>query len=573
MNPPTNSEIVAVLDSFATRVADDLESEVLEFKPWNDAKSDMRVAVEYAVCFANAGGGVIVFGVADDVRGRVAAIHGIRGVDLDVWRRGIYEATRPNLKVQVEELAVPDGTGKLLVVRVPAAAAGQLHGTAQGLFKKRVGKNCMAVDPASLMHARVASGAVDWSGQTATVALQDLDPVEIARSRNILRRINPESELLRLPDEPYLVALGALRRGEVTHTGLLLFGREEHLGDLCPQHQVHYVHQTSETRVTRNESFKQPLLLTLERIEQYFSGPANLERELTVGLFKLRIPAYSIESVREAILNAVTHRDYSSPGEVLIRHTNKELVVTSPGGFIGGITPQNILRQEPVSRNRTLAEAFEKLRLVERAGVGRRRIFLPTLSYGKRPPAYETDGSRVTLRIFDGSFDARMASLVAQWKQEGVEMDLDGLLVLSHLRRRPFVDTKQAAELLQCSREVARAVLDQLTLPPTDLLERRGRASSATFHLSKRLASDLIGKGAYTRTKGLNPIRYAEMVKEFVRDHGFITPKQCRELLGWGESATDRVEISKLLRKWSGPDGFLTREGTPPKVRYSATKC
>ena len=74
MNPPANSEILALLDSFATRVADDLESEVLEFKPWNDAKSDMRVAVEYAVCFANAGGGVIVFGVADDVRGRAAAI-------------------------------------------------------------------------------------------------------------------------------------------------------------------------------------------------------------------------------------------------------------------------------------------------------------------------------------------------------------------------------------------------------------------------------------------------------------------------------------------------------------------
>ncbi len=60
------------------------------------------------------------------------------------------------------------------------------------------------------------------------------------------------------------------------------------------------------------------------------------------------------------------------------------------------------------------------------------------------------------------------------------------------------------------------------------------------------------------------------MVKEFVRDHGSITPKQCRELLGWGESATDRVEISKLLRKWSGADGFLVREGKPPKVRYAA---
>ncbi|MFL6261057.1 MAG: ATP-binding protein [Thermoanaerobaculia bacterium] len=60
-----------------------------------------------------------------------------------------------------------------------------------------------------------------------------------------------------------------------------------------------------------------------------------------------------------------------------------------------------LLRHEPVSRNRRLAEAFEKLRLVERAGIGRRRIFETMLAYGKRIPEYEADG-RVTLRIFDG---------------------------------------------------------------------------------------------------------------------------------------------------------------------------
>jgi ATP-dependent DNA helicase RecG len=173
------------------------------------------------------------------------------------------------------------------------------------------------------------------------------------------------------------------------------------------------------------------------------------------------------------------------------------------------------------------------------------------------------------LRIFDGVYDERMATLVAKWKQDGVEVDLDGLLVLSHLRRRPFINTAQATDLLQTSRDAAHGILDQLTLPPTALLERRGRATSATYHLSKRLASDLLGKGAYTRNKGVNPIRYAEMVKEYVRDHAAITPKQCRDLLGWGESNTDRVEISKLLRKWSAPDGFLKREGKPPKVSYS----
>ncbi len=102
------------------------------------------------------------------------------------------------------------------------------------------------------------------------------------------------------------------------------------------------------------------------------------------------------------MLNAVTHRDYTNPGEVLIRHSSHELTVTSPGGFIGGINLENILHHEAVARNRTLANAFLKLRLVESAGTGRRKIFIPMLEYGKRIPKYEADEFHVTLRIFDG---------------------------------------------------------------------------------------------------------------------------------------------------------------------------
>ena len=68
------------------------------------------------------------------------------------------------------------------------------------------------------------------------------------------------------------------------------------------------------------------------------------------------------------------------------------------------------------------AEIFEKLGLVERAGIGRRRIFITMLSYGKRIPKYETSGERVTLHIYDGGFDERMAVLVAKWKQKGFEI-------------------------------------------------------------------------------------------------------------------------------------------------------
>lgn len=567
MSIPTNIEVLSRLDLLDSQTADDLETQWLEFKPWTSPRDDMRLAVEYAVCFANGEGGVIVFGVADRIRGRNTAIHGARGYDLDVWRRGIFDSTRPNLTVEVEELMVPEGTGRLLLVRVPKGPCPP-YGTVQGLFKQRVGKNCMPMDPHAFARAQASAGIVDWSGLPAEgVEVSDLDLVEIARARNVLRQFRPQSDLSNVGDAELLVGVGAVRAGRVTRAGALLFGNRSLLSQLCPQHQVHYAFHT-ELEVLRNDSYREGLLNILERIEQTFTGPSNPEREVSVGLFKMRIPAFPVEVVREALLNAVTHRDYSDPGEVLLRHTARELVVSSPGGFLAGITPQNILRHEPVARNRTLAEAFEKLGLVERAGMGRRRIFITTLSYGKRMPEYQGEAARVILRIFDGAFDERMARLVAKWRGEGREIDLDALLVLSYLTEHAFIDVISGAELLQLPGNATRGVLDQLAQPHTGILERKGRTRAATYHLARAVAEDLVGKAGYTRLKGIDPIRYREWVREFVADHGSITPHECRELLGLGDSKSARVDISRYLRQWSAPGGFLRREGKPPKVRY-----
>jgi ATP-dependent DNA helicase RecG len=63
MTIPTNCDIYHLLEQLDHSIADDLESNVLDFKPWDDPKEDMKVAIEYAVCFSNAEGGVVVFGV------------------------------------------------------------------------------------------------------------------------------------------------------------------------------------------------------------------------------------------------------------------------------------------------------------------------------------------------------------------------------------------------------------------------------------------------------------------------------------------------------------------------------
>lgn len=573
MSVPDTAQILALLDRLDSCIADNLESQFLDFKPWQGPKDDLKLACEYACCFANGGGGVVVFGVADKVRGRKQAIHGAKGYDLDAFRYGIFNGTRPGIEALVEEIAVSEGTGKILVVRVPEGAH-KPYGTTAGLYKQRVGKNCMALDPVVFQRAQISSAAVDWSGAPAIgLGLQDLDPLQIERARQILRSKAPSSGLLELSEIEFLQGLEAVRDGRVTHAGMLLFARREVLARYCPQAQFHYVFHDSETTVARNDIDRMPLLEVVERMEHVFVGPLNPEREIELGLFKLRIPQFPIEGVREAVLNALTHRDYQNPGEILLRHSAKELVVTSPGGFVDGITPDNILRHEAVPRNRTLANALVKLRLVESSGIGRKRIFRSALVYGKRRPEYSTDGFSVTLRIFNQGAHEALAALIARLDAQGADVGLDELLVLDALRSQDFIDVSEAARVLQTSREDARRVLDGMSLPALALIERRGHTASATFYLAKGIAKELKGKAAYTKTRGLNPVRYAEMVREYLRDHQTIRNRELRELLGLGDSPSAQVEASRYFKKWSEAEGFLDQHGNGNSKFYTLRKA
>lgn len=566
MSVPSNTQILALLDRLDSCIADDLESQFLDFKPWQGP--DLKLACEYACCFANGSGGVVIFGVADKILGRKQAIHGAKGYDLDAFRYGIFNGTRPGIEAEVEEIAVPEGTGRVLVVRVPEGK-NKPYGTAAGLYKQRVGKNCMALDPVLFQRARISSAAVDWSGAPAIgLGVEDLDPLQIERARQILRSKAPSSGLLELSELEFLQGLEAMRDGRVTHAGMLLFARREVLARTCPQAQFHYVFHDSETTVARNDIDRLPLLEVVERMEQVFVGPLNPEREIELGLFKLRIPQFPIEGVREAILNALTHRDYQNPGEILLRHSAKELVVTSPGGFVDGITPDNILRHEAVPRNRTLANALVKLRLVESSGIGRKRIFRSALIYGKRRPEYSTDGFSVTLRMFNQGTHEALAALIARLDSQGADVGLDELLVLDALHSQDFIDVSEAARVLQTSKEEARRVLDGMSLPALALIERRGHTASATFHLAKGIAKELKGKAAYTKTRGLNPVRYAEMVREYLRDHQTIRNRELRELLGLGNSPSAEVEASRYLKNWSDVDGFLDKQGSGKNIFY-----
>jgi ATP-dependent DNA helicase RecG len=112
-----------------------------------------------------------------------------------------------------------------------------------------------------------------------------------------------------------------------------------------------------------------------------------------------------------------------------------------------------------------------------------------------------------------------------------------------------------------------------MSSPVLGLIERRGYPAAATFYLAKGIAKELKGKAAYTKTRGLNPVRYAEMVREYLRDHQTIRNRELRELLGLGDSPSAQVESSRYLAKWSQPEGFLDRHGNGNSQCYTLRKA
>jgi ATP-dependent DNA helicase RecG len=125
----------------------------------------------------------------------------------------------------------------------------------------------------------------------------------------------------------------------------------------------------------------------------------NDKQDFQEGFFVAPIATFNERPVREAVLNAISHRDYQLSGSIFIRQFPRRLEIDSPGGLPVGITLENILdRQKP--RNRRIAEIFTRCGLVERSGQGMNLIFEESIRQSKPVPDFaRTDQYQVGLTL------------------------------------------------------------------------------------------------------------------------------------------------------------------------------
>ena len=209
------------------------------------------------------------------------------------------------------------------------------------------------------------------------------------------------------------------------------------------------------------------------------------------GLFVWDIPTFNKRAAREAILNAVSHRDYRLAGSTFVRQFPRRLEITSPGGFPPGITTQNILwNQAP--RNRRIAEVFAKCGLVDRSGQGVNLMFEECIKESKRQPDFTgTDAHQVCLTLWGEIQDPRFLRFLEKIGEEKLaSFSTQDFLVLDLIHREQAVPLELQPRLP--------SLLEQ------GIIERISRGKGRRFILSQAFYTFLGKRGAYTRKRGLD---------------------------------------------------------------------
>lgn len=550
-----------ILDRLDGEAADALESETLEFKTWADTpdarERQFRELREAVVCFANARGGVIVLGVVDRKRTRREAIVGVRDLDVRQVRKAIYDGTEPHILVEIDELNEPEG--RLLALRVPRGLPP--HTTSEGLAKIRVGKECKPLTGPDLARLVASGGQFDPTAETLpATSLADLDPEAVQLARRYLATDGQKPELAALRDEEMLSNLGLVVHGELTLAAVLLTGRSAALARWAPSHEIVFVHLKSAGRFDARHDLKGPILVALEALQRLFQAHLKVTPVQTDLFAEIQVPDLTGWAARESVLNALVHRDYFLRQSVHVEIHPKKVVVTSPGGFIGGVRADNVLRHAPVRRNPLLASACQALGLVNRAGLGVARLFEELLRLGKGMPRYEADEAGVKLTLPTRTHEG-FARFTATEQRERRQLDLDDLIVLRTVADRGELDRWSAAKSLQLGEEEAADKL--VSLRERGYLRPRGRGRGTAYQLERRYSEALRGTLATDDAVAIDAESVRLRVLALLREKGSLSNAEIRRLSGY--SRPEVLRLMSTLRE--GKEVVLEGRGRAARYR------
>lgn len=512
-------------------------------------------------CLANGEGGVLLIGVDDD--GTVVGATPRHGARTDPSRVAAYiqANTEPALAVGVNVEHVD--SYEVIRVDVPRANPGPV-GTKDGVFTRRIidttGKPaCVPMTAHEIVSMGMVMRGQDFATAVARGAVfDDLDPNEFNRFRNLCRAAG--DDLGGLSDSDILRALGLVPLNDPLSLGaLLLFGTDDALRRWVPNAEFLF-QDLRPGNTSANTRIVAPLLRAAETLRDLIDR-RNSVTELMAGMQRVEISLIPSVTRREALANALVHRDYAALGPTTVQITATEFVVSNPGGFPPGVTTANILDQSR-PRSPALAAAFKRAGLVERKGKGVNDMFEQQLRAGRDVPDYSrSNAESVVVTVPLGTADLDLVRFLLTWENQRQQpLSLDELRLVHEVKSSGSATSLEVAEALNLIPATAKSLLGRLV--EAGILESRGVGRSRKFHLTARFYDLAQDRNAYVRVKGADPLQQERMVLDYVSAYGSITRSQAAHLC-----QTTAVQARATLKRLV-EDGRLVLQGERRGAHY-----
>lgn len=437
----------------------DIESRELEFK-----EKPNPALFKTLSAFANTNGGVVFVGVSDKKE-----ITGYRCSNADLKELSDTIVNKLTLHPVIEPVRCEGKT----ILRIDVKKS-KIPVAYEGRYYTRVGNTTRLMDTEELKEFLISG--IEWDNLPSERGLADIDEetirlfVRLAKSAG---RLPGADE--REPVAAILTRLGLMTGDQLTNAAFLLFGKK----------QEQYLSDT----VLRIGRFKDGATIIGDRwiagnlFHQLIEGEGALKNFINVRYeISGETPErkehwdYPLPALREALMNALVHRDYFKPHEqILIKIYDDAIWFHNPGGLPKGLSIEQLkAKPQSIPRNPLIARIFYLAGYVERYGSGIQRILTSFAESGLPEPEFQTDTCGLTLKMQKDIFTEKyLAQMGLNERQR---------LALSYVLEKGEITNSALQQLVSVSRRTAAYDLSHLV--KTGILELQGTRKAARYILN-----------------------------------------------------------------------------------------
>lgn len=445
------------------------ETEQVEFKEaWQD-----NTALRSLAAFANTHGGMLIVGVDDK-----SQVVGWLGDHKELEARSTQVVN--TLRTQPSSIRIEDIDGKpVLIIEVKSSQTPVAY---RGRYYRRVGNTTQEVPPEELGYFLMQRSHISWEAMPSTFDIDTIDREQVEHFIQLAQERLPQISKIE-ETVSILQKLQLLTDGQPTQAAILLFAKTESFPVLMPR--VHMGRFKDSITILDNKFVSGSLFQQLEQVMQLFRQYLQVRYEIPTqagdktgieAIQRREIWDYPLDALREAVINALIHRDYISQATIDIRVYDDEVIISNPGALPEGLTVEDLKQEKHKSlpRNPLLAQIFYYASLVESWGSGTTRMIHTCQDQGLPEPEFVTKSNQFSITFRQYLTDEDLVTKGLNDRQ---------IAAMHYLREHGRIDNQAYRELNNITRNPAGQELNEMV--KKDLLYVQGKGRSTYYVLSQ----------------------------------------------------------------------------------------